>query len=259
MRYRRSRKPLIRTPKIGRRSKKPRSKSVRRRKNSRIKSSRRSKKPRSKSIRRRKNSRIKSSRRSKKLRIVKHKNFKMKETIDDGNCFFSSIYRSMNDYGLLDKLYTCFPKLKSSSEVSFMKRLRSLIATKSTDDIKNMFVHFSTLDVDSETFEEITDSLGSISEVLNEFYQENKFKKKYGKEFIKEIQKSIKTDMNWVSEIEVSSFKKILEDECNIFLKTFNNRKVAVEKIKNDIKNTQEGYDNSVYLLNISESHWVYI
>ena len=229
------------------------------RRNPRTKSSRRSRKPRTKSIRRSRKSRSKSPRRSRKLPITKHKNLKIKETIDDGNCFFSSIYRACKDYGLLDTLCTCLPKLKSSSEVSFMKRLRSLIATKSIDDIKGMFVHFSTLDVDSETFEEIADSLGSISEVLNEFYQENKFKKKYEKEFIKEIQKSIKTDMNWVSEIEVNSFKKILEEECDILLKTFNNYKVAAQTIKRDIKTNQEAYTKSLYLLNISESHWVYI
>ena len=64
--------------------------------------------------------------------------------------------------------------------------------------------------------------------------QENKFKKKYEKQFIKDMQNVIKTDMNWVSEIEVNSFKKILQEECNILLKTFNNHKIAVQTIKND-------------------------
>ena len=65
--------------------------------------------------------------------------------------------------------------------------------------------------------------------------------------------------MNWVSEIEVNSFKRILQMECDIHLKTFNNHKIAVRAIKNDIKNNPEEYEKSLYLLNISESHWVYI
>ena len=192
-----------------------------------------------------------------KSKVKRKINLKIKETLDDGNCFFSSIFRALQEKDLLNKFYDCFPKLKSNSEESFMKKLRAFIAENSVESISEMFTNFSELDLDEETFLEISENVGDISEVLASFFNKNKFQSKYKDQFIKAIQKSIKTDQNWVGELEVLSFQNIINNDCGIKLKTFNSHKNVISDIRNDNKNKR--YRNTIYLLNIDCAHWVYI
>ena len=194
-----------------------------------------------------------------KRKVVKNKskrkvsrNFKIKDTIDDGNCFYSSVYRSLSYSKLLNDVYECFPQLKSKTEKEFIKKLRYIIAENSNDDIINMFNNFININLDEETFNEIIEYLGCISNVLKEFYETNKFETKYEVEFIEKVKNSIKKDKNWTGEIDVNNLIRIFKEQCNINVKTYNNYKNLLKDIKS--KN-----EKTIYLLNMNETHWVYV
>ena len=236
------------TKRISRRSKRRSRRSKRR--------SRRSKKRRYTKRRSRRSKKRRSAKRSiNKIKI----NIKIKETLDNGNCFFSSIYRSLKDKNLLNIFVNCFPEIQFNTEKIFIKNLRSFIADNTAESIYEMFINFSIMELDEETFEEICENLGSISDVLKDFFVKDKFKQKYEKQFLKEIQQNIKTDKNWVSELEVISLQNILDSNCNIKLKFFNSDKKAYSDIKNDYEKDYEKYKNTIYLLNQDCVHWVYI
>ena len=57
--------------------------------------------------------------------------------------------------------------------------------------------------------------------------------------------------------MEVSFVKEELKF-CDIKLQIFNNTNSALEKIEEDSINDIE-YDNTIYLINKKEIHWVYI
>ena len=198
---------------------------------------------------------------SKSIKIRKPRiSLRIKKTLDDGNCFFSSIYRSLKNKNLLDVFYNCLPELQSRDEATFIKKLRKLVAENSVDNITEMFTHFSNIELDEDTFNEISESLGGISEILEEFFNDEKFKPKYKGTFIEKVQDSIKTDKNWVSELEVTSFQNILKTLCNeIGLKIFNTYEKAVTDIKHEHKSDYEKYKNTIYILNQDCQHWVYI
>jgi hypothetical protein len=245
--------------------KRSRSSKVRRNRRSKVIRSRRSKIRRSRSskVRRNRRSKVIRSRRSKIRRNSRRSKIKLdikiKETLDDGNCFYSSIYRSLKDKNLLSIFNECFSEIKSNTEKTFIKKLRSFIADNSEESITEMFSNFSNMELDEETFEGICENLGSISDVLIDFYNKDKFNPKYETQFIKKMQQNIKTNKNWVSELEVISFQNILENQCDIKLKFFNTDKKAYSDIKNDYRKNYNKYKNTIYLLNQDGVHWVYI
>jgi hypothetical protein len=203
-------------------------------------------------------SKSKKSLKSKSTKIKRIYNLKIKKTKDDGNCFYSSIYRSLVDKNLIKKFYKCFPKLKSIKENTFIYKMRHFVASKSDVYISNMFNNFIVSNLDKDTFKEIVTYLGSITKVLLSYYKKKKYDMKYKSEFIKDIKKIIKKDKNWVGELEVDIVKDLFKTKCKIInLKIFNNYSNAVKDIKKDIINLE--YDNTIYIINDGEIHYEYI
>jgi hypothetical protein len=182
----------------------------------------------------------------------------IKPTMSDGNCFYSSVYRSLIDKGFLNNLYDCIPQLKSSDELNFIINLREYTALYAINDIKNMFNYFiEEFDkgMDEQTFLENIKYLGGIYNVLLQYKKENKFQKQYEDDFVKDIQDIIKTNTIYAGEIEVTNVIKILKN-CGIEVKIFNN----YEKAKKYISNiSDKEYNNTLFFLNLGELHWVYI
>ncbi len=188
-------------------------------------------------------------------------NLKIKNTKNDGNCFFSAIFRSLKAKNLLNDFYKCVDMVKSRTEVSFIKNIRKLIAENGTDDIKNMFENLIIISKDKKTFKLVADSLGDMNEVLYEYFEEDKYNSKYENEFIQDIQKSIQKNGNWVGQLEVditiNLFANCDFEENNLYIRVFNNYQKAKKEIKKDMK--ENTFDRTIYLLNQSESHYVYI
>jgi hypothetical protein len=188
-------------------------------------------------------------------------NLKIKNTKNDGNCFFSAIFRSLKAKNLLNDFYKCVNMIKSRTEVSFIKNIRKLIAENGTDDIKNMFDNLIIISQDKKTFKLVVDSLGDMNEVLYEYYDENKYRNEYENEFIRDIKKSIQKNGNWVGQLEVditiNLFNNCEFEENNLYIRVFNNYQTAKKEIKKEIK--ENIFDRTIYLLNQSESHYVYI
>ncbi len=188
---------------------------------------------------------------------------KIKNTKNDGNCFFSALYRSLRDKNLLNDFYKCVDMVKSRTEVSFIKNIRKLIAENATDDIKNMFENLIIISKDKKTFKLVANSLGDMNEVLYEYFEEDKYTNKYKNEFIQDIQLSIKENGNWVGQLEVditiNLFANCEFEENNLYIRIFNNYQTAKREIKKDLDKIQNIFDRTIYLLNQRESHYVYI
>lgn len=188
-------------------------------------------------------------------------NLKIKNTKNDGNCFFSAIYRSLRDKNLLNDFYNCVDMVKARTEISFIRNIRKLIAENAIDDIKNMFDNLIVISSDKKTFKLVADSLGDMNEVLYQYYDENKYQRKYENEFIKDIQKSIQKNGNWVGQLEVDVTINLFASceflENNLYIRVFNNYQTAKREINKEIK--QNIFERTIYLLNQKELHYVYI
>ena len=193
-----------------------------------------------------------------KVIIIEEKeyNLKLKDTKDDGNCFYSSIYRSLEQKGLLKKVFKKIPDVKSVNENTFIRKFRNEVSERSNDDIIEMFNNFCICNFDKSTFKEIVKYLGSISSTLTKYYKNKKYKTEYQDDFVYDVKKSIRRYGNWVGQLEVETVLKILKDDCNINVKIFSNYKKAVKDIKNE---TNKKFKNTLYILNCREIHYVYI
>jgi hypothetical protein len=63
----------------------------------------------------------------------------VKPTLEQGDCFFSSIYRASKEQGLLNKINNCNPDILISNEDEFITSLRYLVANNSTDAIRSLY------------------------------------------------------------------------------------------------------------------------
>jgi hypothetical protein len=183
--------------------------------------------------------------------------FEIKSTLDDGNCFYSSIYRALKNKSLLRRLINCYDSLESSNEREFIKKLRELVAKSGKRSIRNMFQHFSIENFSKNTFKQVIKYIGGISTVLRQYYDENKFQPEYEEEFIEDIQKIIRKNKSWAGNLEVDQTEDIL-NPCGIYLYKFNTKNTGLNKINNDYINNPN-YTMSLYLINDGEVHWEYI
>lgn len=182
---------------------------------------------------------------------------KFKTTLQNGNCFFSSIYRSLINKNLLKKTYRCIPELKSSSERNFIKRLKYFISDRIDNNIKELFNYYTISKFDLSTFKEVTKYLGSISIILRKYYIENKFISEFENKFVEEIKNTIKTDKNWVGQLEVEYVYNLFKNNCDIDIKLYNTITSSINDIKKNIFN--KSFSNTIYLLNLKEKHWIYL
>ena len=174
------------------------------------------------------------------------------ETNDDGNCFYSSVYRSLSDKQLLSRIYTIYPELKSNKEERFIKKLRRFVSDNIVEDVKQLFENFKSMD--AKTFKIVIKKIGTISKVLKKYQKADKYKNEFEQDFVKDIQKVVRKNNNWVGELEVMFVNNILTNDCFVNVNIFNNYKNAAKYIVKD-----DDVDNSIYLLNQNEVHWIYV
>ena len=189
---------------------------------------------------------------------------KIKRTLDDGNCFYSAIYRSLKFKNLLNNIYICLPELKSSTEKSFIHRLRYYIINNIKPQIKilfnrliEMYLDANNNSSDKKIFNATIKGLGDISNVIKKFINNKKFNKKYEDDFINEINKNIITDKTWAGELQVIFVQEKFNDICNIKIKIYRVYKQAIEAIKKDMDNNT--YNTTLYLINKNETHYEFI
>ena len=185
-----------------------------------------------------------------------------KTTLADGNCLFSSIFRSLKDKNLLEKFCKCIKDIDCTNEKKFISTFRMFITEKDhsislryIDIFNNMIKNFKEPNFE-ENFKEIIKYFGDTRTVLIKFNKENKFEDKYLKEFISEIENVIVKNKTYVGEIELFEISKMIK-RCDIGFIYDTNLKNFIKFIKKQNKNE---INNSLYLiLNQEKEHWEYI
>jgi hypothetical protein len=183
--------------------------------------------------------------------------FKVYKSLDNGNCFYSSVYRSLKHKGLLNKVFECIPSLKSTTENTFIKKFRTYVSNNITADLELFFDMLVSESEYEDVYKSLVKNIGDIKDVINEYYYEGFLVAENKDDFIRDIKSIINTDKKYVGEIEVSFIKEELEF-CGIKVNIFNNKDTALEKTEEDSTRDLQ-YDNAIYLLNKKEVHWVYV
>jgi hypothetical protein len=108
-----------------------------------------------------------------------------------------------------------------------------------------------------ESFNIAVNKIGDIKGIVIEYVDNGLLVPDNLNDFISDIKKLIKKDKKYVGEIEVNFIKKILES-CDIHIKIFNIVDSAINEIQTDsISNVL--YNDTLYLINIDEKHYVYL
>jgi len=187
------------------------------------------------------------------------KKFKVMKTLENGNCFYSAIYRSAKNNNLLEKLFICIPVLRADTETTFIKKFRQYISDNIPNEIlDNLFYSLMELLEDNEeSFNIAVNKIGDIKDIVIEYVDNELLVPDNVNDFISDIKKFIKKDKKYVGEIEVNFIKNILES-CDIHIKIFNSVDSAINEIQTDsISNVL--YNDTLYLINRDEKHYVYL
>ena len=120
-----------------------------------------------------------------------------KNTLDDGNCFYSAIYRAMKDKNLGDCMNTL--GINTEDETEAIKTLRNLIADNSAPVIFEIKSNSALLHTYSELFENKYEDT-SLSNIK--------------RDTVDDIKKKIRTDKIWATTLEFEIMGIILYDLC---------------------------------------------
>ena len=174
---------------------------------------------------------------------------------DDGDCFYSAIYRSLRERGLLDTVATCL-SLDTKDETTFIQSFRDTLADRVAagnlqySDEKNGRI---------DTYDylvQLTGDVASYTEVTCKY--PSWFNKHFGKrgeklgertDFCRRLAKYIRKQGRWVGEIEVRMVKDELRT-CDIEVDIRHSIVSALPK--------QVGGKEVLYLYNPGEYHYEY-
>jgi hypothetical protein len=167
------------------------------------------------------------------------------ETLDDGNCFYSSIYRALKEARLLEKLKRCYISLDLTTENTFIQTWRDVVAGevekgKVAGDIYDLLL---SVVKEKATYKQILEA------------QPDWFRKLYSRGlpeknvFFKKTAEKVRIMNNWAAELEVTLTKELLE-VCNIELVTHNSQ------IAEAATHTEDGKP-IIHLWNQGEAHWI--
>ena len=167
---------------------------------------------------------------------------KAKSTLAQGDCFYSSVYRSAGEAGLLKKIQECLG-IQVDTEDNFIDDFRGIVATRiMTGDLPS--------EDGGDIFQVLVERvLGGLWKPVLEAYPKW-FQKAFAKglpkkeRFLEKLARFAGTRMNDVSEIEVRLIEKIL-GECRIKINIYNH---AISR----------GIPGELNLWNQREYHWVY-
>lgn len=186
-------------------------------------------------------------------------NLKVMKTLDNGNCFYSSVYRNAKYNNLLNKIFACIPELNSTTENEFIQKFRAYVSFNIDDKIIHMFYHLTNLfeSHDTDNVALIVNKLGDINDIIIEYIEYDIFSPEYLNDFVLDIKKIIKTDKKYVGQLEVEFIKEKLEG-CGIYINIFYDKSSAEQKMNEDVVSNYL-YKNSLYFINIGEIHYMYI
>ena len=181
----------------------------------------------------------------------------IRPTLSQGDCFYSSIFRSLQERdGLLEKIGTCLT-LNTEKELIFIQSLRNKIAER----VVSGNLPFSNqangrLDM-YDSLVQYTNNAQTYTQITKGFPKW--FKMEFGKHgetlgvresFCQRLASHIRTSREWVGEIEVKITKEELE-RCNVTIDI--RRSNAEEKLYKT-----RGGNDVIYLYNPSELHYEY-
>jgi hypothetical protein len=184
---------------------------------------------------------------------------KIRNTLSQGDCFYSAIYRSAKNNNLLEKLFVCIPVLRADTENTFIKKFREYISDNIPNEtLDTLFYTLMELYQDNkDSFNIAVNKIGDIKDVVIEYAENEMLVPEYEGDFIDDIKKAIKKDKKYVGEIEVTFIKEILQS-CRLYVKIFNSSDSAINEIQTDyVSNVL--YKDTLYLINIDEVHYVYL
>ena len=170
-------------------------------------------------------------------------------TKDDGNCFYSAIYRAAKEQGVLDK----FPaEIKKDTEENFIQSMRNRIAFCISNGI---LPKTKEKDGELDSYNALIQSDVSYSEIIRGFpswFRDEFPKEQIGTrpEFLARLSKIVKEDKRWVGEIEVRLTKKYLLKQIKICLLVHNSNKEELEKERNGMP--------VINIYNHGESHYTF-
>jgi hypothetical protein len=176
------------------------------------------------------------------------------ETLSQGDCFFSSLYRAFKERDLLSTVTRLLPNLRSSTELRFVGSFRNLIA----DEVlaNRLPFNFNQHGQREDTYDFYAGMGPSFAaavaydEVLPDW-----FKKGFAKgiktraHFLKVCAKAIRTRQEYVGELEVEIAKRLLKD-IGIILEIEGQRRTVLPKAKDSLP--------LVVLYNESGGHYEY-
>ena len=170
-------------------------------------------------------------------------------TKDDGNCFYSAIYRAAKEQGILDKFPT---EIKKDTEENFIQSMRNRIALFIS---KGILPKTKEKDGELDSYNTLIQSDVSYSEIVRGFpswFRDEFPKEQIGTrpEFLARLSKIVKEDKRWVGEIEVRLTKKYLLKQIKICLLIHNSNKEELEKERNGMP--------VINIYNHGESHYTF-
>lgn len=180
----------------------------------------------------------------------------IKQTLTNGDCFYSAIYRGASEReGLLDTLYECLD-LDISDEIAFITSLRNKIADRiisgdllysnERNGRVDLYDRLISLMETNEQYQEVT---RNYPEWFNEEFGKNGEHLGLRAEFCERLAGHIRISGEWAGEIDVYYVKDMLVP-CNIIL-----------KIHRDKPNRLQETDSEktiIHLYNPDEKHYKY-
>ena len=183
-------------------------------------------------------------------------------TLDNGDCFYSSIYRSSKERkDVFDKINKELG-LVEPEEYAFISAFREKVAKEVEED---------KLPSNPGTNTDVYNSLSTTSSTEPDNYKEivnaypSWFKEEFGPgkefgerpDFLKRLASHVRKSREWVSEIEVEIVKRILESlHIKIDVTNINGQKAINTNTKRNLK---KGDDDVLYLINHGEAHYTYL
>jgi hypothetical protein len=166
-----------------------------------------------------------------------------KPTLSTGDCFYSSIYRSLREQNLLQTFNRCYPFVIIDDEREFIQSIRRLIAENGKGVMREIYTYLQTIKDDRGVYRQVLSAQGQwfARAFATGLPTYEKFEEK--------VKAGIQKMTNWAAEIEVTIAANLL-DACGIQLQKYNSTIVEAEKYSNG--------KHVINLLNHGEAHWVY-
>jgi hypothetical protein len=184
-------------------------------------------------------------------------------TATNGDCFFSAIFRAAKERGkpVLDAIAKCLG-LTITSEPKFILAFRNKIATHiASGHLPSGEGREGRLNTYDVFVEMVTDPgqykarIQSYPEWFGKTFGPNGESIGTREEFATSLAEQVRTSGNWVSEIEVTIAKEML-DACNVILRIENSNKI--KDIRDELQTEADGGKTVLNLWNQGESHYVY-